>query len=217
MVVRNKIHKEVALIFVEGDTEVEFYKKLAELYLRGVPKAIVNLHGIHNVHRNVLGKTEAFLHQHRDITVRIYCCIDRESRDHNPPLDIVELRTTLKERKDFKRVLSADAIIATQMIESWLFYDIDGIHKFLKVPHSSRNSTKFTPPEKFTHLDLSKLFARFNKVYIKGRKCANFINNLDIGKIYRNCKELSVGLNLIIGQAQAVSTHSRKQYKSSQT
>jgi hypothetical protein len=202
MAVRKKPHREVALIFVEGDTEMEFYGKLAESYLRGISKSILNLHGIYNVHRNVLGKTEAFLHQHSDATVRIYCCIDRESRDHNPPLDIVELRSTLKERKDFKRVLSADAIIATQMIESWFFHDIDGIYKFLKVPHALRNPTKFTPPKKFTHLDLSKLFARFGKTYIKGRKCANFINHLDLGKIYGNCRELSVGLNLIIGQAQ---------------
>ncbi len=204
MALRKKPHKEVALIFVEGDTEKEFYTKLAESYLHGISKSIINLHGIYNVHRNVLGKTEAFLHQHSDVTVRIYCCIDRESRDHNPPLDIVELRSTLKERKDFKRVLSADAIIATQMIESWFFHDIDGVYKFLKVPHAQRNPTKFSPPEKFTHLDLSKLFARFGKTYIKGRKCANFISHLDLEKICGSCNELSVGLNLIIRQAQGV-------------
>lgn len=202
MAVRKKSHKEVALIFVEGDTEKEFYTKLAESYLRGISKSIINLHGIYNVHRNVLGKTEAFLHQHSDVTVRIYCCIDRESRDHNPPLDIAELRSTLKEQQDFNRVLSADAIIATQMIESWFFYDIDGIYKFLKVPRNLRNHTKFRPPEKFTHLDLSKLFARFGKTYIKGRKCANFINHLDLGEIYGSCNELSAGLNLIIGRTQ---------------
>lgn len=190
-------HKEVALIFVEGDTEIEFYTKFAELYLRGVPKAIINLHGIYNVHRNVLGRTEAFLHQHCDVCLRIYCCIDRESRDHNPPLDIDELRTTLGERKDFKRVLSADAIVATQMIESWFFYDIEGIYKFLKVPRSLRSLTKFTPAEKFTHVDLSRLFARFGKTYIKGRKCANFISHLDLERILGSCTELSDGLNLI--------------------
>lgn len=202
MAVRKKPQKEVALIFVEGDTEKEFYTKLAETYLHGISKAVINMHGIGNVHRNVLGKAEAFLHQHGDVTVRIYCCIDRESRDHNPPLDIDDLRSELKKQRDFNRVLSADAIIATQMIESWFFYDIGGIYKFLKVPRNLRNTTKFRPPEKFTHLDLSKLFARFGKTYIKGRKCANFINHLDLGEIYGRCSELSVGLNLIIGQAQ---------------
>jgi len=202
MALLKKPHKEVALIFVEGDTEKEFYTKLAESYLHGISKAIINLHGIYNVHRNVLGKTEAFLHQHSDVTVRIYCCIDRESRDYNPPLDIDDLRSTLKEQRDFSRVLSADAIIATQMIESWFFYDIEGVYKFLKVPRNLRSSTKFTPPEKFTHLDLSKLFARFGKTYIKGRKCANFINNLDLGKIYGSCNELTIGLNLMVERVQ---------------
>lgn len=201
MVVRKKPHKEVALLFVEGDTEKEFYTKLAESYLHGIPKAIINLHGIYNVHRNVLGKTEAFLHLHNDATVRIYCCIDRESRDHNPPLDIDDLRSTLKDDQDFKRVLSADAIIATQMIESWFFYDIEGIYKFLKIPRNLRNPTKYNPPEKFTHLDLSKLFSRYSKTYIKGRKCADFINNLNLAKIYSECIELKVGLDLIIQQA----------------
>lgn len=202
MAMRKKPHKEIALIFVEGDTEKEFYTKLAESYLCGISKSIINLHGIYNVHRNVLGKTEAFLHQHSDVSVRIYCCIDRESRDHNPPLDIAELRSTLKEQRDFDRVLSANAIIATQMIESWFFYDIDGIYKFLKVPRNLRSLTKFTPPEKFTHHDLSKLFARFGKTYIKGRKCANFINNLDMNKISSDCEELKVGLNLMVRQAE---------------
>lgn len=202
MAVQKKPYREVALIFVEGDTEEEFYTKLAKLYLSGISKTIINLHGIYNVHRKILGKTEAFLHRHSDKYVRIYSCIDRESRDHNPPLDIVDLRLTLKEQRDFNRVLSADAIIATQMIESWFFYDIEGIYKFLKVPRGLKNLTKYKPPEKFTHLDLSKLFARFGKTYIKGRKCANFINQLDLRKIYENCSELSVGLNLIIGQAQ---------------
>lgn len=202
MAVQKKPYKEVALIFVEGDTEEEFYTKLAELYLSGISKTIINLHGIYNVHRNILGKTEAFLHRHSDKYVRIYCCIDRESRDHNPPLDIVELRSTLKEQRDFKRVLSADAIIATQMIESWFFYNIEGIYKLLKVPWRLRSLTKYKPPEKFTYLDLSTLFSRFGKTYIKGRKCANLINHLDLEKIYGNCSELSVGLNLIIEQAQ---------------
>lgn len=193
--------KEIALIFVEGDTEEEFYSKLLREYLNGTPKSVKNLNGIFNVHKKVLGKTEAFLHDNKEKVVRVYCCIDRESRDHNPPLDIEVLRNSFKEIKVFKRVLSADAIIATQMIESWFFYDTEGIYKFLKVPHSKRNPSKFKPPEKFTHIHLSKLFEHYDKTYIKGRKCANFISNLDIGKIYAECRELREGLELIKRQA----------------
>lgn len=189
--------KEVALFFVEGDTEEEFYSIVFREHLPGIPKSVVNVNGIYNIHRKVLGKTEAFLHSHKDKVVRIYCCIDRESRDHNPPLDIDELRVSFKEIRGFKRVLSADAIIATQMLESWFFHDIEGIYKFLRVPTKDRNPAKFAPPEKFTHIHLAKLFERFGKTYIKGHKCANFISNLDIAEIYKKCRELREGLELI--------------------
>jgi hypothetical protein len=189
--------KEVALFFVEGDTEEEFYSKLFRGYLAGTPKSVMNLKGIYNIHRKVLGKTEAFLHSHKDKVIRVYCCIDRESRDHNPPLDIETLRVSFREIRGFKRVLSADAIIATQMLESWFFHDIEGIYKFLRVTRKDRNPSKFTPPEKFTHFHLAKLFERYDKTYIKGHKCSNFISNLDIEKIYINCKDLREGLDLI--------------------
>ncbi len=189
--------KEVALFFVEGDTEEEFYSILFKDYLPAIPKSVINLKGIYNIHRKVLGKTEAFLHRHNDKVIRVYCCIDRESREHNPPLDIEELRTSFKANKGFKRVLSADAIIATQMLESWFFHDMEGIYKFLRVPNKERNPTKFSPPEKFTHIHLAKLFERYGKTYIKGHKCANFISNINIDDIYKKCRELRDGLELI--------------------
>jgi hypothetical protein len=189
--------KEVALFFVEGDTEDEFYSIVFKEYLPGIPKSIINLKGIYNIHRKVLGKTEEFLHRHKDKLVRIYCCIDRESRDHNPPLDIEALRASFMEIRGFKRVLSADAIIATQMLESWFFHDMEGIYKFLRVPNKERNPSRFLPPEKFTHLHLAKLFERYGKTYIKGHKCANFISNLDISTIYNKCRELQEGLELV--------------------
>lgn len=193
--------QQVSLIFVEGDTEEEFYRKLLNDYLKGIPKAVINLKGIYNVHRKILGKTLDFLRKHRNCTVRVYCCIDMECRDHNPPLDINELRTSYLEDRDYKRVKSADAIFAVQMIESWFFYDIDGIYEYLRVPRKERHPAKFTPPYKFTHRDLSKLFERYGKMYIKGHKSANFINFIDLEKICRNCRELSQGLDLIIRQA----------------
>lgn len=95
------------------------------------------------------------------------------------------------------RVLSVDTIIATTMIESWFFYDIEGIYKFLRVPRARRNPKKYKPPEKFTHIDLSTLFKQNGKSYIKGERCAGFINALDLKKIYLNCQELKSGLDKI--------------------
>jgi hypothetical protein len=134
--------------------------------------------------------------------VRIYCCIDRESRDQNPPVDINYLAKTFDIGSRKCCVLSVDKIIATQMIESWFFHDMDGIYKFLSTPHSKRKYHKFKTPEKLTHIDLANLFIRSGKIYIKGKRCQNFINHLNIDKIYKACEELQEGIRLIARKKQ---------------
>ncbi|MCE5210417.1 MAG: DUF4276 family protein [Deltaproteobacteria bacterium] len=192
------MRKVTALIFIEGDTEEEFYKIVCDKYLGGLTKKVMNLNGNFNIDSKILDKTFSFLDKHPENFVRIFCCIDRESRDHNPPINISHIVETFKNKsKKQCRVLSVKKIIATQMIESWFFYDMDGIYKFLSTPHSQRKHHKFRPPEKFTHIDLSNLFKRYDKIYIKGKRCQNFVNHLDIEKIYRDCQELQKGIELI--------------------
>jgi hypothetical protein len=189
-----------ALIFVEGDTEEEFYQVVCDGYLGGVRKKVLNLGGNFNIHKKVLDKTFYFLDKHPKSMVRVYCCIDRESRDHNPPLDVDFLIETINKKPGKRRILSVDKIIATQMIESWFFHDIEGIYKFLSIPKSLRKYHKFRVVEKLTHIDLSNLFRRSGKVYIKGKRSHNFINHLDINKIFGACGELQEGVNLISGK-----------------
>jgi hypothetical protein len=78
------------------------------------------------------------------------------------------------------------------------FYDIEGIYKFLSAQKSTRKNHKFNPVEKLTHIDLARLFKNHGKAYIKGKRCHNFINNLDIDKIFAACKELQEGVKLIL-------------------
>lgn len=195
---------QVALIFVEGDTEVEFFKKLFLKYLGRLPRKTHNLRGNFNIYNKILDKTLNFIANRGPVQVRIYCFIDRESRDHNPPLSISILRSRIKEIPGLKEVvLSADLILATQMIESWFFYDIDGIHKFLRTPRHERNSKKYRPAEKFSADHLSQLFARYGKVYIKGKRCRNFVDHLNLEKIFNACDELNEGINLILRRARS--------------
>ncbi len=83
--------KTTALIFVEGETEEEFYQVVCDRYLRGLSKQVKNLHGNFNIHSKILDKTVSFLENHPESEVRVYCCIDRESRDQNPPINIDNL------------------------------------------------------------------------------------------------------------------------------
>lgn len=190
--------KTIALFFVEGQTEEEFYKILFANVFRGLTKYIHNLNGNTNIHRKVYGYTLDFLYKHPDTDLMVFCCIDRESRFLAPPLDIDEMRLHFqREGKYRNRVLSADQIIATIMLESWFFHDIDGIYRFLRTPKSKQKPNKYHPPEKQTCRELSLLFKRNNKLYMKGQKCAGLIKSLDLDLISRNCSELQVGINLI--------------------
>lgn len=191
--------REVALINVEGETDEIFYQKIAKKYLGNVPRRISNLRGNYNIHGKIFDKTLQYLLNNQDKQVRVYCCVDRENRYQNPPLNKKILEEKFFTDKDFKgNVLSVDVIIATQMIESWFFYDMDGIYKFLRVPVKERKPKKFNPVEKLTSYDLSHLFKRYGKVYIKGKKCGYFIESLDIDKIYKKCNDLKNGINLIL-------------------
>ncbi|MDH3975421.1 MAG: DUF4276 family protein [Deltaproteobacteria bacterium] len=194
----NKKLQEVSLFFVEGETEIEFYTKEIARHFPTLKKRIINLHGNSNIHRKVLGKAFDFINKNKEYVIRIFCCVDRESRDHNPPLDINELSKSICENPLLeKHVISVDKVIATQMIESWFFYDIEGIYRYLRAPRKERNPSKYQPPEKYTHIDLSKLFERYGKTYIKGKKCKYFIDNLDIIRIYNECQELKDGIKLV--------------------
>ena len=199
MSVQDKSVQEKALIFIEGDTEEEFYEKVFPRYLGKIQRKIINLHGNFNIYNKVLDKTVQSLSKFPTFNFRVYCFIDRESKYHNPPLDINILRAKFNTDKDFRRrVSSTDVIFATPMIEAWFFYDITGIFSFLKVPRHLRNPNKYRTVQKLTANDLSRLFVRYKKFYIKGKRCKSFIDNLDIDKIYMNCKELRDGIDLII-------------------
>lgn len=198
-------NKEVALIFVEGDTEVEFYKVVFTKYMDGIAKKSFNLNGNYNIYGKIIDKTVHYLTNNPGTLVRIYCFIDRESRYHNPPLDENTLISKFESDNFLNdKILSLNVILATQMIESWFFYDIEGIYRFLRTPKKDRCPKKYKVIEKLNSYDLSKLFSRYGNIYIKGKRCKFFIDHLDIEKIFKNCTELRNGIELIINNCNRV-------------
>lgn len=145
--------------------------------------------------------------RYQDQMVGAYCCLDRESRyAKTPGFDLTLIRNTLKAR-DVTNVLRVDAVIATQMIESWFFYGIAGIYTYLKVPKAKRKARAYSPPEKFREKDLKALFRRYGKNYREGKRAKPFIDQLDIATIAAKCEELKEGIALINRRAKDATSH----------
>jgi hypothetical protein len=197
--------KPVSLLLVEGDTDEIFYNRIKAGSLCECRIVIKNLEGLFNVNKKIFVKISDYIERKNEL-VRVYCCLDRESRNGDVPVDLQEIIKRLTE-KGMTQVLSLDAIIATQQIESWFFYDIEQIYKFLSVPHSHRKMNAYKPPEKYGYRDLQVLFESHHKTYSKGKRSKNFIDNLNMDKIIADCKDLSRGIELIRAQADDLRNH----------
>lgn len=198
-----KAQKILSVLLVEGPTEVVFYNKIKKLYLKST--TIEHLEGNWNINKKVLDR---ITHKYSDRPARIYCCVDRESRNGQVPgFDLDFIRKEIVSKK-LHNVLSVDSIIATIMLESWFFYDVPGIYKYLKTPKAKRTVKKFKPPEKNDWRVLDKLYKQNGKTrYSKGVKAEGLVKCLDIPGIYKSCKELKNGIDLINKQTNEQTNH----------
>ena len=204
----NGSHKPpVSLLLVEGETDELFWKRVKSKSLNSYRVIIKELKGLFNINKKATDKIVEYCDKHTDELVRIYCCFDRESRDGRTPG--FELKTIIREirERNISSVLSIDEIIATQQTESWFFWDIDTIYKYLEVPHSRRKKNAYRLPKKYTYHDMIKLFHNHGKVYHKGKRCQHFIRQLNLDIIIENCRELREGIEKIKLQANDMTNH----------
>jgi len=189
-----------ALIFVEGETDLELFRIAFPRYLKSFERTTFNMKGNVNACGKILDRTDAYLARNRSTKVRILCFVDRESVNGSPPLKRTHIIEALNAHPDIKAyVLSVDVFVATKMIESWFFHDIDGIYKFLRTPLTQRKPHKYSNVKKFGWMDLSKLFKECGggKRYMKGKRVKHFVESLDIDRIYTECDELRTALEKI--------------------
>ena len=128
--------------------------------------------------------------------IHVFVAYDREgTRETESQLDINILKKEFMGKES--RVSSINEIVATQDLESWFFYDLEGIYKHLRVPKAQRNLTAYNNVEATNNRTLSDLFHRFNKHYQKGKRVHGFISQLDLDKIYDNAIELKSSIKII--------------------
>ena len=199
--------RPVSLLILEGYTEEVFYPIIRDRFLSGIRVELRNIKGQGNINKVILGEIYKYIYNNSNDIVRVYCCVDTERQKQSATsLDLNFICEQIK-IKNMRKVISVNAILADPEIESWFFYDIEGIYRFLQATKSQRSKKKYANPKGLCKRDLLQLFSRFGKTYIPGNRASNFIANLDIGKIVSNCIELKSGIELIQQQANNLVNH----------
>lgn len=178
------------VLFVEGDTEVEFYKQV-----------VANARKIHPVgrfdtnieYRNIKGvggfksiALRKFVKEikpkyENDCEFTIVLCSDTDVFDFapKPPIKWNEVKKELMNNGASKII----HVKAKRSIEDWFFYDIEGILGFLRLNKKTKVSGKNGYDK------LQRLYKQANKVYYKGIQCNGMIGRLDIEKIANTVKD----------------------------
>lgn len=170
------------LIFIEGDTEVEFYKEFIAI-IRACCNGkfnchveIVNAGGISRYDKKVLRIFEKQIKpKYQDSQFHIALCYDQDVFElgKKPPVD------WKKVKKEFLGSGATEVLMvkAENSIEDWFLCDTEGVLQYLHLPKSTKIPSGSGADK------LKTLFRRANKVYIKGKNNEQFLRMLDIKKI----------------------------------
>ncbi len=177
--------RTLVLIFVEGDTEVEFYKRLiSHLRLKvggrlSCEVKIQNIKGVGNyqsIAKRIFEKKIKIDYPSNSYLYKIFLSYDTDVFEFSKK-PAVQWESVISM---FKSTGADDVteIQAIRSIEDWFLYDQEGIRAFLKL-------SKQLELSEFKGLPgLRKLFHIANKTYIKGTKSAELVNSLDMNKIF---------------------------------
>lgn len=172
------------VLFVEGDTEVEFYKQVVanarKLHPAGRFDTNIeyrNVRGVGGFKSIALRKfiKEIKPKYENDCEFTIVLCSDTDVFDFapKPPIKWDEVYKELKD-KGASQIIHVQA---NRSIEDWFLYDIEGILGFLRLSKNTKVSGKKGYDK------LQRLYKQANKVYYKGIQSNGMIGRLDIEKI----------------------------------
>lgn len=182
---KTKQKKTLVLIFVEGDTEVDFYNKMKE-HLRqklggklSCEVKVHNLKGVgqyQNTAQRIFEKKIKVNYPNDEYYYKIFLCYDTDVFEFakKPPVDWVKVVTMLHK-------LGADEVFrveAKSSIEDWILLDKEGLRTFLKIPKKQKLI------DYKGQNGLKQLFLKANKTYIKGIRSAGMVESLDMNVIF---------------------------------
>lgn len=178
------------VFFVEGDTEVEFYKQVVanarKLHPAGKFDTNIeyrNVKGVGGFKSIALRKfvKEIKPKYEDDCEFTIVLCSDTDVFDFapKPPIKWNEVKKELSNNGALKII----HIKAKRSIEDWFFYDIEGLLGYLRLSKKTKVSGKNGYDK------LQRLYKQANKVYYKGIQCNGMIGRLDIEKIATAVKD----------------------------
>ena len=177
------------VLFVEGETEVEFYKAvIADARRRrqdgrfDISIETRNVKGVGGFKSIALRKYLKEIKPRYDSETEFVVALCRDTDvfelASKPPVKWDEV-----EKEFCKNGAQVIHVEAKRSIEDWFLVDSDGIIAFLRLP----KKTKISGSSGYDKL--SKLYRQANKMYIKGMKSNGMVNRLDIPKIVSSVKD----------------------------
>lgn len=181
--------KDCIVLFVEGETDKEFFESLLKFYsVHSKTKIrshkVINIKGISRFENKVSTKLKyEIIPKHPNAKIKVICCYDTDVFElgQKPPTNwqIVKKKVNELGIPDFFEVK------AKQMIEDWFLIDKSGLCEYLKIEE----------PKKLEGRDavekIKRLFKRGKnpKIYQKGSYAHKFIPFLDFGIIREQIKQ----------------------------
>ena len=169
----------LAVIFVEGDTEVDFYKKLVSYYRNQhggrlcCRVEIRNVRGVGNYQSKVVRTfRKSIIPQYPGYEYHVILSYDSDVFEFSRKPQ-VDLDSVVKELKQSGAV-NVEQVKAVRSIEDWFLYDTEGLRKFLHLP------SKFQMKGYSGQKGLEELFRKAKRTYIKGSACKGLVDALDM-------------------------------------
>lgn len=182
--------EKVVVIFIEGETEIEFYKRLVSIMRihcggrLACSVELINASGIGRYKDKVLRIFEKRIKKkYPNGEFYVALCYDQDvfEMSKNPPVNWQEVK---------KLFLDSGAnevrlIKAVHSIEDWFLCDTEGIFQYLHLPANTKL------PSGNGYERLKALFKKGTKIYIKGKSNGHFVQALDMEKILlANCRDV---------------------------